>query len=37
LPFTRTEPGHDCINVASGAIVVRDEEVLADGDADDVW
>ena len=37
LPFTRTEPGHDCIDLRTGAIVLWDEEELADGVSDKVW
>jgi hypothetical protein len=37
LPFTATDPGHDCIDVESGAIVFWDEEALADGDSDAIW
>ncbi|MEZ5831189.1 MAG: SMI1/KNR4 family protein [Dongiaceae bacterium] len=37
LPFTRTRPGHDCIDTRTGAIVVWDEEELADGVSDKVW
>jgi hypothetical protein len=37
LPFTRTEPGHDCIDVNTGAVVVWDEETLAEESSDAVW
>ncbi len=37
LPITRAEPGHDCVDVNSGAVVFWDEEELADGGSDKVW
>lgn len=37
LPFTRTRPGHDCIDLKSGEIIIWDEEELADGGSDKVW
>src|SRR6185295_9456697 len=37
LPITGTEPGHDCIDVNSGAMIFWDEEELADGPSDKVW
>jgi hypothetical protein len=37
LPVTDNQPGHDCIDVQSGKIVVWDEEELADGSSDKVW
>jgi len=37
LPITATDPGHDCIDVNSGAMIYWDEEELADGGSDKVW
>lgn len=37
LPFTRTEPGHDCIHIQTGEIVLWDEEELAEGGSDKIW
>lgn len=37
LPFTATRPGHDCLDVKTGAVIVWDEEALADGASDKVW
>jgi len=37
LPITATEPGHDCIEIGTGRIVLWDEEELADGPSDKVW
>ncbi len=37
LPFTRTEPNLDCIDLRTGAIVLWDAEELADGVSDKVW
>lgn len=37
LPLTWTNPGHECIDIATGAIVYWDEEELSEGDDDEVW
>jgi hypothetical protein len=37
LPITRNDPGHDCVDVNTGAVIFWDEEELADGGSDKVW
>ena len=37
LPITRTDPGHECIDLNSGEVIFWDEEELANGASDKVW
>jgi len=37
LPITRTDPGHQCIDLNSGELIFWDEEELANGASDKVW
>ena len=37
LPITRTDPGHDCIDLNGGEVIFWDEEELANGASDKVW
>ena len=37
LPITHGEPGHDCVNIGTGAVIFWDEEELASGGSDKVW
>jgi hypothetical protein len=37
LPITRGEPGHDCVDVGTGAVIFWDEEELASGGSDKIW
>ena len=37
MPITRTDPGHDCIDLNGGEVIFWDEEELANGASDKVW